>query len=80
MERYSHRLGRETFGGLGACPQKNLLKQLSLECQKMPLCIVGNHVCIIDFHPWMENMMLLSILYCANLKTLEALIFKEEIL
>ena len=64
---------------LGACPQKNFLKQLSLECQKIPFCVVGNHVCIIDFHPWMENMILPSNLYCANLKKLKISIFKEEI-
>ena len=77
-EKYRHRLRRERFGGLGACPQKNFLKQLSLECQKMPFCVVGNHVCIIDFHPGMENMILPSNLCCGNLKKLKTLIFKEE--
>ena len=66
--------------GLGDRPPKNFLKQLSLQCQKMPFCVVGNHVCIIDFHPGMEYMILPSDLYCANLKKLKTLICREEIL
>ena len=64
----------------GLAPGKKFLKQLSLECQKILFCVVGNHVCNIDFHPGIENMILHSNLYCANLKRLKTLIFKEEIL
>ena len=46
----------------------------------MPFCIVGNHVCIIDFHSGMENIILPSNLYCVSLKRLKTLISKEEIL
>ena len=58
-------------GGLGAFLQKKFLEQLSLECQKMAFCVVGNHVCIIDFHPGMEIMILPYNLYFENLKRLK---------
>ena len=70
---------RDIWGSRGSPPEK-FPKQLSQECQKMPFCVVGNHVCIIDFHPGMENMILPSDLYCANLKKLKILICREEIL
>ena len=53
---------------LGACLQEFFLKSLSLERQKMPLCVVGKFVYIIDLHSVMENMILSSNLCCTILK------------
>ena len=64
------------FGVWGTCPQKNFLKQLSLEGQKMAFCVVEKHVYIINLHSWIENMILPFNLYCTNLKKLSTLIFK----
>ena len=38
------------LGVMGFATRKLLLGQLSLESQKMPLCVVGKHVFIIDLH------------------------------
>ena len=77
MEKLQVSTSSRTFGIYGLAPE-NFHKQPSLKCQKMPSCKVGNHVCIIDFHPGMENMILPSNLYCTNLKKLKTLIFHEE--
>ena len=56
------------LGSLGACPQKKFCKSLSLESQKMPLCVVGKFVYMVDFHSGMENMIPPSTMCCTNLK------------
>ena len=67
------------LGVWGLAPEKFSKAALS-RMSENAFCIVGNYVRIIDFHPGMENMIRPSNLYCANLKRLKTLIFKEEIL
>ena len=80
MEKVQVSISSRDIWGSGGLPPENFPKQLSLECQKIPFCVVGNHLCIIDFHPGMENMILPSNLCCTNLKKFKTLTFKEEIL
>ena len=67
----------KTLRGLGACPKKIFLESISLELQKMPLCLVGKYVFIIDLHSGMENM-IATLNLCAHFKKLKTLIFKKE--
>ena len=48
----------------------------SLESQKMPLCVEGKFVYMVDLRSGMENMIPLSNLCCTNLKN-SSLIFKK---
>ena len=65
---FTYQLVRKKLGNLGACPQKNCIKSFSLERHKMPFCVVGKHVFIIDLHSGIENMTSPFILCCTNLK------------
>ena len=58
---------RETWESGSLSPEK-VLKSLSLECEKMLLCMEGQFVYMIDLHSRMENIMLPSNLCCTNLK------------
>ena len=52
----------------GGLPPENALKLLSLGRQKMPFCVVGLHVSIIDLHSSRESMTLPSNLFCTNME------------
>jgi len=72
-------LRREILVGLGACLEKKFFKSPSLKRQKMPLCVVENHVYSINFHSGMEYMTPPSNLCCTNFKKPNKnVIFKEE--
>ena len=57
--------------------RKMLFKQLWLERQKMPLCLVGKYFCIIDLHSGMTNVIPPSTL-CAQIWKLKTLMLKNK--
>ena len=51
---------------------RKVVKSISLEREKMSLCVVGKFVYVIHFHSGMENIILPSNLYYTNLKNSKA--------
>ena len=62
---------RETWESGSLSPEK-FFKSLSLEREKMPLCVVGKFVYMIDLHSGMEYIILPSNMCCMNLKNSKA--------